>query len=140
VKLLRVSNLTVITVTATTVFSVGLMFQCGLVLQSLDAQSDVTSPTDNDTSGNQDAQAETGVGTYIIALKNQSSSADLDDIIKSIEQKGASVTHIYNYSINGFSIQIPVDKKTEIMYSLLSDMRISSVEPDQTMTLSPPLK
>ncbi|MGB7661316.1 MAG: protease inhibitor I9 family protein, partial [Nitrososphaeraceae archaeon] len=78
--------------------------------------------------------------TYIVTLKNQSSSDDLDDIMKSVEQKGANVSHVYSHSINGFSVQIPTDKKPEIVYSLVTDMRVSSVEPDQTMTLSPPLK
>ena len=63
---------------------------------------------------------ETEVETYIVTLKNQSSSADLDDIIKSVEQKGANVTHVYSHSIIGFSVQIPSDKKTEIMYSLVT--------------------
>jgi hypothetical protein len=79
-------------------------------------------------------------GTYIVTLKNQSSSADLDDIIKSVEEKGANVTHVYSHSLIGFSVQIPPDKKTEIMYSLVSDVRVDSVEPDQTMILAPPLK
>jgi hypothetical protein len=107
-------------------FSAALMLQSIFVPESVDAQNDIASPTDAET--------------YIVTLKNQSSSDDLDDIIKSVEQKGANVTHVYSQAIVGFSVQIPPDKKTEIMYSLVSDMRVSSVEPDQTMTLSPPLE
>lgn len=105
-------------------FSAALMLQSIFVPESVDAQNDIASPTDAET--------------YIVTLKNQSSSDDLDDIIKSVEQKGANITHVYSQSIVGFSVQIPPDKKTEIMYSLVSDMRVSSVEPDQTMTISPP--
>jgi len=105
-------------------FSAALMLQSIFVPESVDAQNDIASQTDAET--------------YIVTLKNQSSSDDLDDIIKSVEQKGANITHVYSQSIVGFSVQIPPDKKTEIMYSLVSDMRVSSVEPDQTMTISPP--
>jgi hypothetical protein len=105
-------------------FSAALMLQSIFVLESVDAQNDVLTEAE----------------TYIVTLKNQSSSADLDEIVKSIEQKGANVTHVYSQSIIGFSVQIPPDKKTEIMYSLVSDIRVNSVEADQTMTLSPPLQ
>jgi hypothetical protein len=122
------------------IFSAALMLQSTLVLQSADAQNDVVSPTSNATSGDQNLPSNTEAETYIVTLKNQSSSNDLDDIIKSVEQKGADVTHVYSHSIIGFSVQIPLEKKTEIMYSLVTDMRVNSVEPDQTMTLSPPLE
>jgi len=122
------------------IFSAALMSQSILVLQSADAQNDVVSPTSNATSGDQNLPSNTEAETYIVTLKNQSSSDDLDDIIKSVEQKGADVIHVYSHSIIGFSLQIPQEKKTEIMYSLVTDMRVSSVEPDQTMTLPPPLE
>ena len=122
------------------VFSVALLLQSIYVGENVDAQNDLTSPISNGTSGNQNVSGETEVETYIVTLKNQSSSADLDDIVKLVEQKGANVTHVYGHSINGFSVQIPADKKTEVMYSLVTDMRVNSVEPDQTMTLSPPLE
>ena len=124
----------------TAIFSAALMLQSTLVLESVDAQKDFSSPTSNGTSGNQNLQDTTEAESYIVTLKNQSSSADLDNIIKSVEQKGAEVTHVYSHSINGFSVQIPSDKKTEIMYSLVTDSRVNSVEPDQTMTLAPPLE
>jgi peptidase inhibitor I9 len=117
-------DLIVIILATALVFSAALMLQSIFVLDSVDAQDDDL------------IEAE----TYIVTLKNQSSSADLDDIVKSMEQKGANVNHVYSHSINGFSVQIPPDKKTEIMYSLVSDVRVKSVELDQTMTLSPPLK
>ena len=138
---LRGHDLTVITLgTVIVFFSTALLSQSILFREGVEAQNDLTSPTSNGTSGNQSMPGEAEVETYIVTLKNQSSSDDLDDIMKSVEQKGANVTHVYTYSINGFSVQIPTDKKTEIVYSLVTDMRVSSVEPDQTMTLSPPLK
>jgi hypothetical protein len=123
----------------TAIFSATLMLQSTFVLESVDAQKDFSSPASNGTPGNQNLQDTVEAETYIVTLKNQSSSADLDNIIKSVEQKGADVTHVYSHSINGFSVQIPSDKKTEIMYSLVTDPRVNSVEPDQTMTLAPPL-
>ena len=133
-------GLTVITPVTAIVFSTALLFQSILVLEGVKGQGDLTSATSNGTSGNQTILRESGVETYIVTLKNQSSTNDLDDIMKSVEQKGANVSHVYSHSINGFSVQIPMDKKTGIVYSLVTDMRVSSVEPDQTMTLSPPLK
>jgi Peptidase inhibitor I9 len=117
-----------------------LSLQSTLSQESANAQKDKSSPTSNETSSNQNLSGMNGSESYIVTLKNQSSSADLDDIIKSVEQKGADVTHVYTHSLNGFSIQIPSDKKTEIMYSLVTDTRVNSVEPDQIMTLSPPLE
>ena len=111
-----------------------------LLQESANAQNDNSSPTSNETSPNQNLSGMNKSETYIVTLKNQSSFADLDDIIKSVEQKGADVTHVYTHSLNGFSVQIPSDKKTEIMYSLVTDTRVNSVEPDQIMTLSPPLE
>lgn len=111
-----------------------------LLPESVNAQKDNSSTTSNETSPNQNLSGMNGSDSYIVTLKNQSSSADLEDIIKSVEQKGADVTHVYTHSLNGFSIQIPSDKKTEIMYSLVTDTRVNSVEPDQIMTLSPPLE
>lgn len=105
---------------------------------SVDAQEDVTEAS-KASSGNQTQTGTEAVETYIVTLKDQNSSAELQEIVNSVEQKGGKVTHVYTHSINGFSVQIPTDKKTEIMYSLVSDMRVASVEPDQTMTLSPPL-
>jgi len=137
---LRGYDLTVITLLTAIVFSTALLLQSILNLERADAKNDLTAPTSNGTSENQNMPGETEVETYIVTLKNQSSSDDLDEIMKLVEQKGANVTHVYSHSINGFSVQIPTDKKTEIMYSLVTDMRVSSVEPDQTMTLSPPLK
>lgn len=124
----------------TAIFSAVLMLQPTFVLESVDAQKDISSPASNGMSGNQNLQDTVEAETYIVTLKNQSSSADLDNIIKSVEQKGADVTHVYSHSINGFSVQIPSDKKTEIMYSLVTDPQVNSVEPDQTMTLAPPLE
>jgi hypothetical protein len=120
--------------------SAALSLQSTLLPDSANAQKDNSSPTSNETSPNQNLSGMNESETYIVTLKNQSSSADLDDIIKSVEQKGADVTHVYTHSLDGFSIQIPSDKKTEIMYSLVSDTRVNSVEPDQIMTLSPPLE
>jgi hypothetical protein len=133
-------DIVAIILATTAIFSAALMLQSTLVLESVDAQKDFSSPTSNGTSGNQNSQDTIEAETYIVTLKNQSSSADLDNIIKSVEQKGAEVTHVYSHSINGFSVQIPSDKKTEIMYSLVTDPRVNSVEPDQTMTLDPPLE
>ena len=132
--------LTAFHLTTAMVFSIALLLQSIYVVENVDAQNDLTSPISNGTSGNQKVSGEAEVETYIVTLKNQSSSADLDDIVKLVEQKGANVTHVYSHSINGFSVQIPADKKTEVMYSLVTDMRVNSVEPDQTMTLSPPLE
>jgi homospermidine synthase len=85
--------------------------------------------------------SESGKGeTFIVTLKNQTSSADLDDLTKLVEEKGAKITHVYSQSLNGFSVEIPADKKTEIMYALVTDMRIENIERDQTMTLPPPLE
>lgn len=114
------------------------MLQSILVPESMDAQTDKSSSTPNATSGNQNLPRTTDAGTYIVTLKNQSSSDDLDDIIQSVEQRGANVTHVYSHSIIGFSLQIPSDKKTEIIDSLENDSRVNVIEPDQIMTLSPP--
>ncbi len=120
------------------VFSAAIMLQSILVPESMDAQTDKSSSTPNATSGNQNLPRTTDAGTYIVTLKNQSSSDDLDDIIQSVEQRGANVTHVYSHSIIGFSLQIPSDKKTEIIDSLENDSRVNVIEPDQIMTLSPP--
>jgi hypothetical protein len=117
-----------------------LSLQFTLFQESANAQKNNSSPTSNETSPNQNLSGMNKSETYIVTLKNQSSSADLENIIKSVEQKGADVTHVYTHSLNGFSVQIPSDKKTEIMYSLVTDTRVNSVEPDQIMTLSPPLE
>jgi hypothetical protein len=132
--------LTAFHLTTAIVLSIALLLQSIYVVENVGAQNDLTSPISNGTSGNQNVSGETEVETYIVTLKNQTSSADLDDIVKLVEEKGANVTHVYGHSINGFSVQIPADKKTEVMYSLVTDMRVNSVEPDQTMTLSPPLE
>jgi hypothetical protein len=123
------------------VVGAALMLQSILGLKSVSAQNDLTPSTSNGTFGNQkNLQSITEADTYIVTLKNQSSSADLDDIMNSVEEKGANVTHVYSHSIIGFSVEVPLDKKTEIMYSLVTDTRVNSVEPDQTMALSPPLE
>ena len=116
------------------------MLQSILVPDSVDAQTDMSSPTPNATSGNQNLPSTTDAGTYIVILKNESSSDDLNDIIQSVEQKGANVTHVYSHSIIGFSVQIPSDKKTETFDSLENDTRVNTIEPDQIMTLTPPLE
>jgi hypothetical protein len=122
------------------VFSAAIMLQSILVPDSVDAQTDKSSSTPNATSGNQNLPSTTDAGTYIVTLKNQSSSDDLNDIIQSVEQRGANVTHVYNHSIIGFSVQIPSDKKTETFDSLENDTRVNTIEADQIMTLSPPLE
>jgi peptidase inhibitor I9 len=133
-------DLIAIIVCTAMVFGAALMLQSILVLERGNAQNDLTSPSSNGMSGNHSLPDLAEAETYIISLKNQTSSADLDDIIKSVEEKGANVTHVYSHSIIGFSVQIPQDKKTEIMYSLVTDMRVNNVEPDQTMNLAPPLE
>jgi Peptidase inhibitor I9 len=133
-------DFTVIALAAVIVFSTALLLQSILFREGVEAQNNLFSGTSNGTSRNQSMPGEAKVGTYIVTLTNQSSSDDLDDIMKSVEQKGANVSHVYSHSINGFSVQIPTDKKTEVVNSLVTDLRVSSVEPDQTMTLSPPLK
>ena len=115
------------------------MLQSILVPESVDAQIEMSSTT-NTTSGNKNLPSTTDAGTYIVTLKNQSSSDDLDDIIQSVEQKGANVTHVYSHSVIGFSVQIPSDKKTETIDLLENDTRVNTIEPDQIMTLSPPLE
>lgn len=111
---------------AATLFSATLVFHSTLVSVNVEAQSD---------------GSELGKGeTFIVTLKNQTSSADLDDLTKLVEEKGAKITHVYSQSLNGFSVEIPADKKTEIMYALVTDMRIDNIEHDQTMTLPPPLE
>ena len=73
-------------------------------------------------------QGEGAVETYIVTLKNQSSSNDLDDINeRQWSKKVQTLSHVYSHSINGFSVQIPTDKKPEIVNSLVTDMRVGSV-------------
>ena len=120
-------------------FSAAIMLQSILVPESADAQIDKSSSTPNATQ-NQNLPGTTDAGTYIVTLKNQSSSDDLDGIIQLVEQKGANVTHVYSHSIIGFSVQIPSDKKTETIELLENDTRVNTIEPDQIMTLSPPLE
>jgi Peptidase inhibitor I9 len=133
------SSFAILLVTAI-VFSTAIMLLSGLVSDSADAQTDVSSSTTNATSANQNLPSNTDAGTYIVTLKNQSSSDDLNEIIQSVEQKGANVTHVYSHSIIGFSVQIPSDKKAETFDSLENDTRVNTIEPDQIMTLSPPLE
>jgi hypothetical protein len=132
-------NLTVMALAIVLCSSSGLLLSSFINTGSVDAQEDVTEAS-KASSGNQTQTGTEAVETYIVTLKDQNSSAELQEIVNSVEQKGGKVTHVYTHSINGFSVQIPTDKKTEIMYSLVSDMRVASVEPDQTMTLSPPLE
>jgi hypothetical protein len=120
---------------AATFFSATVVFQPTLVSVNVEAQND-DQLTSNGNQGSESGKGE----TFIVTLKNQTSSADLDDLVKSVEEKGAKVTHVYNQSLNGFSVQIPADKKTEIMYALVADVRIDNIEPDQTMTIPPPLE
>jgi len=121
------------------VFSAAIMLLSGSISDSTDAQTDMSS-TPNATYANQNLPSNTDAGTYIVTLKNQSSSDDLNEIIQSVEQKGANVTHVYSHSIIGFSVQIPSDKKAETFDSLENDTRVNTIEPDQIMTLSPPLE
>lgn len=111
-----------------------LVFSCGGVLLSYISE-EVIAESIEGPSVNQTQAVESAGETYIVTLKDQNSSEDRDDIIKSVEEKGGVITHVYSESINGFSVQIPMEKKTEIMYSLVTDMRVETVEPDQTMTL-----
>jgi hypothetical protein len=92
-----------------------------------DAQKGVTGAS-KASSGNQSKNGTSAVETYIVTLKDQNSSADLQEIVDSVKQKGGNVTHLYTHSINGFSVRIPADKKTEIVYSLVSDMRVASAQ------------
>lgn len=111
-----------------------LVFSCGGVLLSYISE-EVIAESIEGPSVNQTQAVESAGETYIVTLKDQNSSEDRDDIIKSVEEKGGVITHVYSESINGFSVQIPMEKKTEIMYSLVTDMRVETIEPDQTMTL-----
>ncbi|MGH9979061.1 MAG: protease inhibitor I9 family protein [Nitrososphaeraceae archaeon] len=124
----------------TLVFSPATILQSILVPESVDAQNDISSSTTNTTSGKQNLPSTTDNETYIVTLKNQSSSDDLDDIIQSVEQRGANVTHVYSHSIIGFSVQIPSDERTETIDALVNDTRVNTIEPDQIMALSPPLE
>jgi hypothetical protein len=133
-------ELLAIVVTITIVLSPVIMLQSILKVESVEAQNRTGDTTSNVTSKNQGLQNITDANSYIVTLKNQSSSADVDGIIKAVEEKGANVTHIYNHSIIGFSVQVPSDKKMETMDLLLNDTRIISVEPDQTMTIPRPLE
>jgi hypothetical protein len=111
-----------------------LVFSCGGVLLSYISEEVIAESVEG-PSVNQTQAVESAGETYIVTLKDQNSSEDRDDIIKSVEEKGGVITHVYSESINGFSVQIPMEKKTEIMYSLVTDMRVETIEPDQTMTL-----
>jgi peptidase inhibitor I9 len=133
-------GLIVIILATTMVLSATLVLESILKLAGVYAQNDLGTTTSNATSKNQNLQNNTEAKTYIVTLKNQSSSADVDDIIKAVEEKGANVTHVYNYSIIGFSVQVPSDKTMDTMHFLLNDTRVNSVEADQTMTLPPPLQ
>ncbi len=133
-------GLIAIVVTISIVLSPVIMLQSILKVESVDAQNSTGDPTSNVTSKNQDLQNITDANSYIVTLKNQSSSADVDGIIKAVKEKGANVTHVYSHSIIGFSVQVPSDKKMETMDLLLNDTRVISVEPDQTMTIPRPLE
>lgn len=137
---IRGYGLIAIILAITMILGSDLTLQSILVPESVDAQNGIPSPTSNTTSKNQNLPNITRAETYIVTLNNQSSSGDLDDIIQSVKEKGANITHVYSHSILGFSVQIPSDEKSETMESLVNDTRINSVEPDQTMTLSPPLE
>jgi hypothetical protein len=91
-----------------------LVFSCGGVLLSYISEEVIAESVEG-PSVNQTQAVESAGETYIVTLKDQNSSEDRDDIIK--------------------SVQIPMEKKTEIMYSLVTDMRVETIEPDQTMTL-----
>ena len=133
-------ELLAIVVTITIVLSPVIMLQSILKVESVEAQNCTGDTTSNVTSKNQGLQNIRNANSYIVTLKNQSSSADVDGIIKTVEGNGANVTHVYNHSIIGFSFQIPSDKKMETVDLLLNDTRVISVEPDQTMTIPRPLE
>lgn len=133
-------GLIAIVVAITIVLSPVMMLQSILKVEGADAQNRTGDTTSNVTSKNQGLQNMTDSNSYIVTLKNQSSSADVDGIIKAVEGNGANVTHVYNHSIIGFSFQIPSDKKMETVDLLLNDTRVISVEPDQTMTIPRPLE
>jgi hypothetical protein len=68
--------LTAFHLTTAIVLSIALLLQSIYVVENVGAQNDLTSPISNGTSGNQNVSGETEVETYIVTLKNQTSSAD----------------------------------------------------------------
>lgn len=107
--------------------------------ENVDGQNDDIAEATIGSSENRNQTGSNSIETFIVTLKDQNSSTDLKEIVDAVEQKGGNVTNVYSHALNGFSVQIPSDKKTEIMYFLVSDMRVASVEADQTMSLPRPL-
>jgi hypothetical protein len=116
-----------------------LLFTSSNDVENLDGQNDDIDEAAKEVSENSSQPGSNNPETFIVTLKDQNSSADLQEIVDTVEQKGGNVTNIYSHALSGFSVQIPADKKTEIMYYLVSDMRVASVETDQTMSLPRPL-
>jgi hypothetical protein len=119
--------------------SVVLLLFTFISAENVDGQTDYIAEAANGSSENRSQTGSNSTETYIVTLKDQNSSTDLQEIVDAVKQKGGNISNVYSHALNGFSVQIPSDKKTEIMYYLVSDMRVASVEADQTMSLPHPL-
>ena len=73
--------------------------------------------------------------TYIILLEDQIPPAEFREIVSALEERGAHISREYSHSINGFTIQIPSEMKSEVLDFLRSDDRVVSIESDKSVTL-----
>ena len=72
---------------------------------------------------------------YVVALKDNNTSADPKAISQEYESKGAIVTHIYESALKGFAIKIPENVCRIILNDLRNDSRISYFEPDNKVSI-----
>ncbi|HET7284198.1 MAG TPA: hypothetical protein VI278_09720 [Nitrososphaeraceae archaeon] len=73
---------------------------------------------------------------YVVALKDNNTSADPKAISQEYESKGAMVTHIYESALKkGFAIKIPEDLCRIILNDLKNDSRISYFEADNKVSI-----
>jgi hypothetical protein len=74
---------------------------------------------------------------FIVTLRDNSSSSDIQDVISSVKKKGAEILQIYEHAIKGFSMRVPSTFINQTINFLNGDPRVIKVERDLKVYIAP---
>lgn len=67
---------------------------------------------------------------YIVTMKQNASTSDIEHVINLVKEKGGQVLQVYKHAIRGFSMTVPRLSANNTVAELAADPRVVKVEHD----------
>ncbi len=73
---------------------------------------------------------------YIVTMKGNATSQEIENIISLVKEKGGQVLQIYEHAIKGFSMSLPTISANDTIVAIKTNPEVVSVERDAQVNIA----